>query len=83
MGVLDVRGRTALRQYCVLQAVASNGWSSCTSATKPVDVGAFAVLGPIVGKVTSTTAVIMLEVDVRARVRCVLTNSFTGERYVE
>jgi hypothetical protein len=82
VGVVDVRCRTALRQVGVVRAVASNGWSAVEAAVRTSETGASAVLGPIVGKVLPTAAVVLLEVDVRARVRCVLTNAFSGDRCV-
>ena len=79
-GVVDVRTRTALRQCGIVRAVASNGWSSIDSSVRTCDAGAYAVVGPIIGKVGPTSAVVLVEVDVRARVRCVLTDAFTGQR---
>ena len=39
-------------------------------------------LGPVIGKVTAHSAVVLLEVDSRCRVRCVLVEPFTCERHV-
>jgi hypothetical protein len=38
-------------------------------------------MGPVVGRVTPHSAVILLEVDVRCQVRCVLVDVTTNERH--
>ena len=40
-----------------------------------------ALLGPVIGKVSATSAVVMLEVATRGLVRCVLTDSLTLEQH--
>jgi hypothetical protein len=76
------RSRVSLRQCGVVRAVASNGWSRSEAFLRTSETGAYAVLGPIIGKVTPTSVVVLIEADMRARLRCVLTDSFTGKRYV-
>ena len=79
-GVLCVRSRIGLRQCGIVRVVASNGWSSAQACLRTVESGANAVVGPIIGRVTPSSAVVVLEVDVRSVIRCVFTDAFSGDR---
>ena len=39
------------------------------------------LLGPVIGKVTDTSAIVMIEVDCDARISCTLTDIFSGQQH--
>ena len=65
--------------YAVVDIVDAPGGSSCRARLVGRHVLPRLSVGPVVGRVTSNSAVVLYEVDTDAPVRCLLTDVFTNE----
>ena len=80
---VDVANWHPCHAYATLRLVVTSGvTASAVVFTTPTLLPVLAVVGPVIGRVTHDSAVVLLEVDQPARVACVLTDAFTGQRCV-